>query len=191
MLTINYPIIVEGKYDKAFLKSFLDTTIITTNGFGVYKNNEFKELISQLANEKKVIVLTDSDNAGNQIRNYIKNILKDIEVINLYTPQIEGKEKRKEKPSKEGFLGVEGQEKDAVITLLKDFIASENNKKETKISKNDLYFCGLCGNENAGVKRRAILTKLNLPLNISTNMLLEVLNRKYNREEFMLKFKEN
>jgi len=191
MLKINYPIIVEGKYDKAFLKGFLDATIITTDGFGVYKNNEFNELITLLAKDKKVIVLTDSDSAGNQIRNYLKNILKNIEVINLYTPQITGKEKRKDKPSKEGFLGVEGQEKDAVISLLKDSIASESKENEDKLSKNDLYFCGLCGNKNASIKRKEMLTKLNLPLNISTNMLLEVLNRKYNREEFMLKFKEN
>ena len=190
MLKINYPIIVEGKYDKAFLNSFLDATVITTEGFAVYKNNEFKELATFLAKEKKVIVLTDSDSAGNQIRNYLKNILKDIEVINLYTPQITGKEKRKDKPSKEGFLGVEGQDKDKIITLFKDYISNENADNYDAITKTDLYFCGLSGSENSKIKRQELLRELNLPLNISTNMILEVINRKYKREEFLNLFKE-
>lgn len=190
MLKINYPIIVEGKYDKAFLKSFLDATVVTTDGFSVYKNKEFKELVLSLAQDKKIIVLTDSDNAGKQIRNHIKNILKDVEIINLYTPQIFGKEKRKDKPSKEGYLGVEGQEKDEIIALLTEFAVSENNLSKIKITKTDLYLCGLCGGENSSIKRKELLKELNLPLNISTNMLLEVINRKYDREEFLLKFKE-
>lgn len=190
MLKINYPIIVEGKYDKAFLKSFLDATVVTTEGFSVYKNKEFKELVLSLAQDKKVIVLTDSDNAGKQIRNHIKNILKDVEIINLYTPQIYGKEKRKDKPSKEGYLGVEGQEKDEIIALLTEFAVSENNLSKINITKTDLYLCGLCGGENSSIKRKELLKELNLPLNISTNMLLEVINRKYDREEFLLKFKE-
>ena len=190
MLKINYPIIVEGKYDKAFLKSFLDATVVTTEGFSVYKNKEFKELVLSLAQDKKVIVLTDSDNAGKQIRNHIKNILKDVEIINLYTPQIYGKEKRKDKPSKEGYLGVEGQEKDEIIALLTEFAVSENNLSKINITKTDLYLCGLCGGENSSIKRKELLKELNLPLNISTNMLLEVINRKYHREEFLLKFKE-
>lgn len=191
MLNVKYPIIVEGKYDKAFLKSFLDATVLTTEGFSVYKNDQFKELATQISKDKKIIVLTDSDNAGKQIRNYLKNILKDIEIINLYTPQIVGKEKRKEKPSKEGFLGVEGQNKEEIIALLQEFIATENRSNEEKITKTDLYFCGLSGNENASFKRQELLKEMNLPLNISTNMLLEVLNRKYNREEFKTKFKED
>ena len=191
MLNIKYPIIVEGKYDKAFLKSFLDATILTTEGFSVYKNDQFKELATQISKDKKIIVLTDSDNSGKQIRNYLKNILKDIEIINLYTPQIVGKEKRKEKPSKEGFLGVEGQNKEEIIALLQEFISTENRSNEDKITKTDLYFCGLSGNENASFKRQELLKEMNLPLNISTNMLLEVLNRKYNREEFKTKFQED
>ena len=191
MLNVKYPIIVEGKYDKAFLKSFLDATVLTTEGFSVYKNDQFKELATQISKDKKIIVLTDSDNAGKHIRNYLKNILKDIEIINLYTPQIVGKEKRKEKPSKEGFLGVEGQNKEEIITLLQEFIATENRSNEEKITKTDLYFCGLSGNENASFKRQELLKAMNLPLNISTNMLLEVLNRKYNRGEFKIKFKED
>ena len=191
MLNVKYPIIVEGKYDKAFLKSFLDATVLTTEGFSVYINYQFKELATQISKDKKIIVLTDSDNAGKQIRNYLKNILKDIEIINLYTPQIVGKEKRKEKPSKEGFLGVEGQNKEEIIALLQEFISTENRSNEDKITKTDLYFCGLSGNENASFKRQELLKEMNLPLNISTNMLLEVLNRKYNREEFKTKFKED
>ena len=49
MLKIDYPIIVEGKYDKAFLSSFIVGTIITTNGFQVYNSVEFASLIKKEA----------------------------------------------------------------------------------------------------------------------------------------------
>lgn len=189
MVKIKYPIIVEGKYDKAFLKSFLDAVIITTEGFGVYKNKDFSNLVSSLSKCKKVIVLTDSDNAGKQIRNYIKNILKDIEIINIFTPQIKGKEKRKTAFSKEGFLGVEGQKKEIILDLLKDVI-DEAPPNSNPITKNDLYFLGLCGGDNSAALRKKLLGSMNLPLNLSTNMLLEVLNRKFSKEEFINYIKE-
>jgi len=188
MYRVKFPIIVEGKYDKAFLKSFLDATIITTEGFGVYKNKKFDNLISLLAEQNKVIVLTDSDNAGKQIRNYLKNILKDIEIINVYTPQIKGKEKRKSNYSKEGFLGVEGQNKEEILSLLKEVL--EEKTVTNAITKTDLFFLGLVGKENSTAKREELLKELNLPLNLSTNMLLEVLNRKYTKAEFIELYKE-
>ncbi len=189
MLKVEYPIIVEGRYDKAFLKSFLDATVITTEGFGVYKNKEFASLVKTLAISKKVIVLTDSDNAGKQIRNHLKNIINDIEIINLYTPQIKGKEKRKNAPSKEGFLGVEGQEKQTIIDLLKDFQKNAPTVKET-LTKTDLFSLGLSGTDDSKSKRIALLKKMNLPLNLSTNMLLDAINSKYTKEEFIMFYKE-
>ena len=63
-LKIPYAVIVEGKYDKIKLSSIIDTAIIVTNGFGVYKNNETVRLIRYYAEKTGVIILTDSDAAG-------------------------------------------------------------------------------------------------------------------------------
>ena len=43
------------------------------------------------------------------IRNYIRSAIPDArQVVNLYIPDVFGKERRKAAPSKEGKLGVEG-----------------------------------------------------------------------------------
>ena len=86
-LKIKYPVICEGKYDKIKLSSVIDAVIITTDGFGVFKNEEKASLLRKLANEEKIIVVTDSDGAGRVIRNFIKGIIPAEKIINLYTPK--------------------------------------------------------------------------------------------------------
>ena len=192
MLKIDYPIIVEGKYDKAFLSSFIDGTIITTNGFQVYNSVEFASLIKKEAKDNTVIVLTDSDSAGKQIRNYLKNILKNIKIINIYIPQIKGKEKRKKEYSKEGFLGVEGVDKTIILNLIKNSINNLNysDEKPKEINTFDMYSLGFLGKTNSKENRQTLLKRLNLPQNLSNKMLLEVINKNYSKKEF-LKFIES
>lgn len=60
-LTVDRPVIVEGKYDKIKLESMIQGNIITTDGFGVFRDSEKKALIKRLAAPNGVIVLTDSD----------------------------------------------------------------------------------------------------------------------------------
>ena len=64
MLKIKEAIIVEGNYDKIKLSSCVDALILTTDGFGVFKNREKLELIRTLAEQIGVILLTDADRAG-------------------------------------------------------------------------------------------------------------------------------
>ena len=45
MIKLRRAVIVEGKYDKIKLSSLLDTVIITTDGFGIYKDKEKTELM--------------------------------------------------------------------------------------------------------------------------------------------------
>ncbi|MDE5793015.1 MAG: toprim domain-containing protein, partial [Oscillospiraceae bacterium] len=108
MLQIKQAIIVEGKYDKIKLASLVKAVIIQTNGFQIYKNQELLELIRYYARTTGIIILTDSDRAGFQIRNYIKGAVSEGNIKNIYIPDIFGKEKRKIKQSAEGKLGVEG-----------------------------------------------------------------------------------
>ena len=94
MLYISLPIIVEGKYDRERVLSVAKATVITTEGFGIFKKDEKAALIRRLAAGGGVIVLTDSDGAGLVIRNYIHGILPPHLVFDIYTPEIKGKEKR-------------------------------------------------------------------------------------------------
>ena len=98
MISLDRPVIVEGKYDKIRLSRVISTTILTTDGFGVFRAEEKKLLLQRLAAERGVIVLTDPDGAGLVIRNFLRGILKKEQITNLYVPAIPGKEKRKKRP---------------------------------------------------------------------------------------------
>ncbi len=191
MIKLKMPIIVEGKYDKITLSNVIDTLIISTDGFGIFKNKEMCNLIRTLARRDGIIVMTDSDGAGNVIRNHIKNIAADGKIINVYVPQLRGKEKRKRAPSKEGFLGVEGISKEVLQeTFLKYGITgAEISQDIKKITNTDLFMLHLSGCENSTINRKKLLTALNLPLNLSTNAMRDVLNVLFSYDEF-IKFVE-
>ncbi len=113
-------VLVEGKYDKIRLAPLLDAPIMTTEGFGVFKDKEKQRFIRKAAAERGLIVITDSDAAGFQIRHFIRNIAgQDADILQVYIPDVYGKERRKEAPSKEGKLGVEGMETDALREALR------------------------------------------------------------------------
>lgn len=177
MLKLKQAVIVEGKYDKIKLSSIIDTLIIDVGGFQVFKNKETVELIRSLANTCGVIIMTDSDSAGMLIRNRISQIAIDGTVYQAYVPQVLGKEKRKVKPSAEGLLGVEGLDKDHIISALNrcGLSFSETNEVSYKFSTLDLYNLGLTGKENSKTLREMVLERLNLPKNLSKNNLLKVL----------------
>ena len=183
MLEISRPIIVEGKYDKIKLSRIVKANIITTDGFGIFSKEEKNLLIRRLAEERGVIVLTDSDGAGLVIRNHLKNLLPKEKVVHIYTPQIKGKEKRKNEPSKEGFLGVEGMELDWLIKALEPF-ADGNVPDRMELSKADLYELGLSGRDDSEKRRKALAAALNLPTNLSANALLEAIRILISKEEF-------
>lgn len=186
MLHIEQAVIVEGKYDKIKLSSILDAVIITTNGFSVMKNKEKLEIIRFYALNKGIIILTDSDSAGFKIRNYLKGAIKNGKIINVYVPDIFGKEKRKAAPSKEGKLGVEGIDKEIILDAFKKagVISYDKDADNDPITRIDLYECGLSGGENSSEKRKVLLQQLGMPQLLTTTGMLEILNTMMSRSEF-------
>ena len=183
MLEISRPIIVEGKYDKIKLSRIVKAHIVTTDGFGIFSKSEKSLLIRRLAADQGIIVLTDSDGAGLVIRNYLRNILPADKIIHIYTPQIKGKEKRKNAPSKAGFLGVEGMDLAWLEEALAPF-ADGVSKPRMSLTKADFYALGLSGGEGSEAKRKTLARALNLPDNLSANALLEAMNLLITEEEF-------
>ena len=49
MLTIREAIVVEGRYDKNTLSQVVDTLILETNGFGIFKDPERMSLLRRAA----------------------------------------------------------------------------------------------------------------------------------------------
>lgn len=173
-LNLRFPVIVEGKYDKAKLSLVISSPIITLDGFSVFKNEEKKGLLKRLSNEKGIILLADSDRAGNFIRSKLKGILKG-NIYNVYTPAIKGKERRKEKESADGILGVEGVDSLILRDLLLPFVGDEI-KNQSQITKMRFYEDGFSGSSNSSEKRQRLAEMLNLPKTLTAKALLDAIN---------------
>ena len=177
MIKIDEAIIVEGKYDKIKLSSLVDAVIIITNGFGIFKDEEKLELIRYYAQKTGIIILTDSDSAGRRIRGYIKGAINKGKVTNVYIPDIFGKEKRKDKPSAEGKLGVEGIDPQVLLAAFeRSGIAASQSESAGDITRLCLYELGLSGGENSRELRKRLQKSLGLPEMLSAASLTEVLN---------------
>ena len=188
-LTIPYPILVEGKYDRIRLLDVVEPSaqIIKTDGFGIFNKNETSALIRALAQKSRIIVLTDSDGAGKLIRSRICNLVPRDRLIQLYIPQIKGKEKRKAEPSKEGTLGVEGMTTDLLYDLLAPYADGSGEKREAEnpLSKVDFYVDGLSGGANATQRRDELAQKLGLPCGMTANALLAAVRFLCTYEEYL------
>lgn len=191
MLYTDKAIVVEGRYDKIRLSGVVDALIITTDGFHIFNDKEKQRFIKKTALEKGLLILTDSDAAGFKIRNLIKNIVPEDRVTHVFIPDIFGKEKRKDAPSKEGKLGVEGiDNKILTEALLKSgaFTETEKPTDRQEITTADLYEAGLTGGVGSAEKRRAFLEKNGLPARLTGKTMLQAINMVMTRHEFLQQF---
>lgn len=189
MLHVKQAVVVEGKYDKIKLSSVIDGVIIPTDGFNVFKNKETLALIRYFAETTGIIILTDSDAAGFKIRSFLKGAVGKGEILNVYVPDIFGKERRKTAPSKEGKLGVEGMEKEIILEAFrKAGIAAEEKVEQSQrdpITKLDLYECGLSGGKNSSAMRKKLLAELKLPELLTASGMVAILNTMMSRQELL------
>ena len=184
-IKLSEAVIVEGKYDKIKLSNILDAFIIETNGFAVFKDKTKLSFIKKLAKERGIIILTDSDHAGFMIRNYISSGVPKEQIKNVYIPDIFGKEKRKNAPSKEGKLGVEGMTKEVIVEALsKAGITSLKSVCSDPVTTVDFYDLGLTGGAGSKAKRKALCKTLDLPEFLSTSSLISCINNFMTKEEF-------
>lgn len=187
MIKVSEVIVVEGRYDKNTLSQIVDATIIETGGFSIFSDCEKLQLLKKIAEKRGLIVMTDSDSAGFVIRNYLKGAIDPKLIKHAYIPDIEGKERRKSAPSKEGKLGVEGMSRQIILNALARTGATMGDDVPKKtgepISKADMFALGLSGTKGSRERRIKLTKKLGLPQKISPNALIDVLNALYGKEE--------
>lgn len=195
-IKIKEAVIVEGRYDKIRLDSLIDGLILTTDGFGIFKDKEKMQMLRHLAETRGLLIITDSDSAGFVIRNHLKSCIPPQYIKHAYIPDVFGKERRKDAPSKEGKLGVEGMSTEILLESLRkagifcetspqnslDDSHEDNNDKT--ITRADFYRAGLSGGPNSAEKRAALLLHLGLPSRMTANALLGVINDYMTRQEF-------
>lgn len=185
MIHTDRAIVVEGKYDKIKLKGIIDGVILCTDGFRIYKDKELQSVLRTLAKKQGLAVLTDSDTAGFRIRGFLRSICGKENIVDVYVPDLYGKEKRKAHPSKEGKLGVEGIPEDILRKALEQagIGTTEVTEAADPITKMDLFELGLSGQECSALYRKKLMAKLHLPEHLTANALVPVLGALMEREE--------
>lgn len=195
MIKIRQAIVVEGRYDKNTLRQIVDAPVFETSGFGVMGDKRMLAFLRKVAEERGLIVLTDSDGAGFVIRNYLKGALPKERVLHAYIPDIAGKERRKRTAGKEGKLGVEGMEPGVLVEALRNAgaaIEGETTEPSGKpITKLDLYELGFCGTADSTKRRAAMQKELALPEHLGPNALLDALNILFERDEFIRRYQRS
>ena len=187
MLKIKEAIVVEGRYDKNTLAQIVDAPILETSGFGIMKDKQQLRLLRRVAQNRGLIIFTDSDGAGFVIRNYLKGAIEPKYLRHAYIPDIPGKEKRKASPGKEGKLGVDGMTPQIILDALRKAgatVLGEDVKRTAgNITKQDMMELGLSGGQNSSELRRKLMKKLDLPEHMSANALLQAVNLLYTLDE--------
>ncbi len=184
-LHIDMPVIVEGRYDKNVLLQLLDATVLTTDGFAVFNSKQKQQMLRRICREKGVILLTDPDGGGRQIRAFLLGILPRDKVYQLHIPRVAGKERRKKHASRSGTMGVEGMTPRVLLPLFAPF-ASDAPPRPVResLTKYDLYTDGLSGKSGAAQLRRCLCLHLGLPDDLTADGLLEALNLLYTPDEY-------
>ena len=186
MTRVREVIVVEGRYDQNTLRQVVDADVICTDGFSIFRDSERQALLRRLAEKRGLIVLTDSDGAGEVIRGFLSGIVPPDRVRHAFIPDIPGKERRKSSPSKEGKLGDEGMPPEVLLRALKAAGATLDDAPAPRgagITPAELYALGLTGGAESAEKRRRLQRALELPERMSTKQLLTALNILVSREE--------
>ena len=187
MIKIKEAIVVEGRYDKNTLSQIVDAPILETSGFGIMKDKQQLQLLRKVAQNRGLVILTDSDGAGFVIRNFLKGAIDSKYLLHAYIPDISGKERRKSAPGKEGKLGVEGMTPQVIVDALRragaTFLGEETKRTAGNITKQDMMELGLSGGEGSSTLRKKLLKKLDLPEHMSANALLQAVNLFYTLDE--------
>lgn len=183
-LILRCPVVVEGKYDKIRLSNIVSTPVFVLDGFGIFRDTEKKKLLARVCKEQGLILLTDSDRAGTFLRGKLKGILQGGIVYQVYAPQIRGKEKRKNAPSADGLLGIEGTDGAVLRELLAPFAAENGLPHGAGLTEAEWYAHGFSGGENASERRKALAQALGLPDNLPSRGLLEAINLLTDRETY-------
>ncbi|MBQ6832606.1 MAG: DUF4093 domain-containing protein [Oscillospiraceae bacterium] len=193
MVKIRQAIVVEGRYDKNTLSQIVDAPIFETSGFGIMRDRAQMALLRRVAQERGLIVFTDSDGAGFVIRNHLKSAIQPEYLLHAYIPDVYGKEKRKSAPGKEGKLGVEGMTREVILECLRRAGAvfeDGETVEATQITKQDLMDLGLSGGPDSSLLRKKLLKKLDFPEHMSCNAMLQALNMLYTLPQLQQIMKE-
>ena len=165
-------IVVEGRDDITAVKAAVDAEVIATHGF--HYKWELVETLKSIAERRGIIILTDPDFAGEQIRKDLSSKIPNCKHAFL----------AQGKALKKGDIGVENANTQDIIEAINK-ARPHNVEKENLFTKEDLMLLDLSG----GMDSRARRDKLGDILGIGYANSKQFLNRLNNfgvtKEEFI------
>lgn len=164
-------IVVEGKDDITAIKAAIDAEVIATGGFGYKK--EFIDTLKKIAEKRGIIILTDPDYAGEQIRKDLAKHIKNCK--HAFLPQ--------GKALKKGDIGVENATKEDIIEAILKARPSKIEKTE-EFTMEDLTQNGLAGGPNSRERRERLGYILGIGYCNSKQLLNRLNNFGITRKEF-------
>ena len=170
-IRVNEAIVVEGRDDTINLKRAVDGMTIETHGFGIRR--ETWELIEKAYNEKGIIVFTDPDFSGEEIRRKLTERFPDAKQAFL----------TRSEATRKGDIGVENAAPEAIIEALRKAHATEA-RVETLFSEADLFEAGLAGRPDAREKREKLGKTLGIGYGNSKKLLTKLNSFNITKEEF-------
>lgn len=142
-MKIKEVIVVEGRDDTSAVKKSVEAITIETHGYGI--NDKTWNLIEKAYKGPGIIVFTDPDHAGEQIRKRIMQRFPDAKEAFLDIRAA----------SKDGDIGIENASGENIRQALSKARCSVSSKKE-EFSMEDMLKAGLAGRENSSERRRIL-----------------------------------
>ncbi len=143
MNSIGEIIVVEGRDDTAAVKRAVDAETIETHGFGI--SRQTWEEIEKAQKSRGLIVFTDPDHAGEEIRRRIKEKYPDVKEAFL----------TRDDATKNGDIGIENATPEAIKRALEKARATMM-ETEDRFVMADLRERGLAGGAGSAEKRRKV-----------------------------------
>jgi ribonuclease M5 len=147
--SIRQMIVVEGRDDTAAIKRALDADTIETHGFGI--SAQTWALMEKAYKERGLIIFTDPDHAGENIRKRVAE--KFPEALHAYLDRADA--------TAGSDIGIENAQPEAILSALKKAKAVSCSREDT-FTMDDLRQAGLTGGSGAAQSRAAVGKKLGI-----------------------------
>lgn len=170
-LRIKEAIVVEGRDDTAAVKRAAECLVIETHGFGIKK--ETWNLIGKAYEEQGIIIFTDPDFSGEEIRRKLTEKFPDAKQAFLPRSQA----------LKKGDIGIENAEpEDIKEALLKAHCTDDT--RGGNFTEEDLFRAGLAGKPDSAKRRQELGAIIGIGGGNAKAMLSKLNSFNISREEF-------
>ncbi len=170
-MKIKEVIVVEGKDDARAIGDAVEALTIETSGYGI--NEDLWNQLERAEKEQGLIIFTDPDYMGEQIRKRLKERFPNAK--HAYIDRNEG--------MKKDNIGVENASPQSILRALEKAKVEEKREKE-EFSMEDLKAARLSGQEDAGRRRHEIGKLLGIGYSNGKGLLKKLNGYSISREEW-------